>query len=97
MANTNQKLSPYAVASLVFGIIVWALNLVTLVGTGKWVNMWIFGLLAIVAGERFRQLNKTSVSVLRGKALALVGTILGIISVLIGFIELIIDKINAPL
>ena len=84
----KKKINSYAVASLVFGILVWVIMVTS------WVNMWIFGLLAMAAGEKFRRLNKAAGGTLRGKIPALIGTILGSISFLMGIIKAILENLQ---
>jgi len=72
--SVKKKVSPYAVASLVFGLITWIIMAIV------WVNIWIFGLIAIGASEKFKSLNKQSENKLSGHGIALAGTILGVIS-----------------
>lgn len=56
-----------------------------------WVNISIFGLIAIGAGEKFRRLNKED-SALKGKGIAIIGTTLGMLSFLLFIIESIVKN-----
>lgn len=84
--SNEQKINSYAIVSLVFGVIG-----ILLAG------IWIIGLFAVVAGEKFRRLNKAAGGTLKGKVLALIGTILGIIPFLLFIISAITKNLSAPL
>jgi hypothetical protein len=86
--NGKQKFNLYAVVSLIFGILVWVIMITS------WVNVWIFGLFAIVASEKFKRLNKAAGGTLKGKVPALIGIILGTISFLMGITNMVLENLQ---
>ena len=79
----KKKISFYAIMCFVFGII------------GIVIGFWLYGLIGIACGEKFRRLNKAAGGQLKGKSIAIIGTILGVISFLMPLILVAIKRISS--
>jgi hypothetical protein len=79
--EVEKEFNPYAVASLFFGI----LGIMFL-------PIWVIGLCAVYAGDKFRRIDKQSKGNLRGKYFAIIGTTLGIVPFFVFIFQLIVSK-----